>query len=79
MVTKELKLVTKNQYRNMWFILGMSAFGVPIGVAIGLALGNIAFLGIGFPFGMVIGALVGINMDKKAFKEGRQLDIELGL
>jgi len=47
----ELKVVTKNYYRNLWLAIGMAAFGVPIGVAIGTSLGNMAFMGIGFPIG----------------------------
>ena len=74
---KELKIVPKNHYRNLWLVLGMSAFGLPMGVAIGLAIGNIGLLAIGLPIGMVIGLAAGTAMDKKAFNEGRQLDIEL--
>jgi len=74
---KQLKIVPKNYYRNLWFALGISAFGLPIGVAIALSIGNIGLLGIGFPFGIVIGAAVGSAMDKKALKEGRQLNIEI--
>lgn len=77
LVEKELKIVPKNYYRNMWLALGMSAFGIPIGVAFGLSIGNIALLGAGLPIGMAIGVGVGLKMDKKAFEQGRQLDIEL--
>ena len=76
-VEKELKIVPKNYYRNLWLILGMSAFGIPIGVAFGSSIGNMGLLGIGLPIGMGIGIVVGSGMDKKAFKEGRQLDIEI--
>lgn len=73
---KELKLVPKHYYRNLWLAVGTSAFGIPIGFALGASLGNIAFLGIGLPIGMVIGIAVGTGMDKKAFEEGRQIDFE---
>jgi len=73
-LTKELKLVPKNHYRTQWMVLGLSAFGIPIGAAFGLSLGNMAFLGTGLPLGMVIGLAVGSSMDQKAAKEGRQLD-----
>lgn len=73
---KELKLVPKGHYRTMWLAVGMAAFGVPMGVVFGVILGNMAFLGIGIPFGMAIGMAVGVGMDKKAFDDGRQLDIE---
>ncbi len=74
---KELKLVTKNHYKNTWLALGMAAFGIPIGIIFGTSLGNMAFLGIGLPFGMLIGIVLGTRMDTKALEEGRQLNIEL--
>lgn len=76
LIEKELKLVPKNHYRNTWLAVGMAAFGLPVGVAVGASLGNMAFLGVGLPIGMAIGMAVGSGMDKKAFKEGRQLDME---
>jgi hypothetical protein len=74
---KEQKIVPKNYYRNIWMAIGMAAFGLPIGVAFGAALENMAFLAIGLPIGMTIGIGVGARMDKKALSEGRQLDIEI--
>ncbi len=76
LIEKELKLVTKNYYRNMWLALGM-AFGIPFGVVFGISLDNMAFLGIGIPIGMAIGIAIGTAMDKKALDEGRQLDLEV--
>ena len=76
-IEKELKIVPKNYYRNIWLAVGMSAFGLPIGVAFGLSVGNMGLLAIGLPFGMAIGIAVGSKMDKKAFEEGRQLNIEV--
>lgn len=74
---KELKIVPKNYYRNLWMVLGMSAFGLPLGVAFGLSIGNIGLLAIGLPIGMGIGVLVGSKLDEKASANGKQLDIEL--
>lgn len=74
---KELKIVPKNYYRNLWMVLGMSAFGLPVGVAFGLSMGNIGLLAIGLPIGTGIGVLVGSKLDKKASESGKQLDIEL--
>lgn len=74
---KDLKLVTKNHYRNLWMAVGMAAFGIPMGIIFGASLGNMGFIGIGLPIGMVIGIAVGTSMDKKALEEGRQLDLEL--
>ena len=75
MVEKEVKFVPKFYYRNLWMALGMSAFGIPLGVVFSMSLKNMAFIGIGLPIGMAIGIAVGTAMDKKAFAEGRQLDV----
>ena len=77
LLEKELKLVPKNYYRNLWLAVGMAAFGIPIGAAFGASLENMAFLGIGLPIGLAIGIAVGTGMDKKALEEGRQLDLEI--
>ena len=77
LIEKELKIVTKNHYRNVWLAVGMAAFGIPFGVVFGVSLGNMAFLGIGIPIGMVLGIAIGTAMDKKAFEEGRQLNLEI--
>ncbi|HPI19196.1 MAG TPA: hypothetical protein PKY56_02395 [Candidatus Kapabacteria bacterium] len=74
---KEVKLVPKNYYSNLWLAIGTGSFGVPIGVAFGAMLGNMAFLGIGLPIGLAIGFSIGSGMDKKAYEEGRQLDVEI--
>lgn len=77
LIEKKLKLVTKNHYRNTWLAIGMAVFGIPLGAAFGTSLQNMAFIGIGLPIGMVIGMAVGSGMDKKAFEEGRQIDLEI--
>jgi len=77
LIEKELKIVTKNHYRNTWMALGMAAFGIPLGAAFGASLGNVGFIGIGLPIGMAIGLATGTSMDKKALEEGRQLNLEL--
>jgi hypothetical protein len=77
MLEKELKIVPKNHYRNLWSVLGMSIFGLPIGVVYGTIIGNMAMLAIGLPIGMAIGIGLGARLDKKAFKEGRQLEVEI--
>ncbi len=77
LVEKEFKIVPINYYRNLWIALGMSLYGLPIGVAFGLSMGNIGLLAIGLPIGLAIGAAVGTRLDKKVKQEGRQLNIEL--
>lgn len=76
-VEKEMKIVPKNYYKKFWALLGFTLFGLPIGVAIALSLGNIGLLGVGLPIGMALGLAVGSSMDKKAAEEGRQLDFEV--
>ncbi|WP_318311038.1 hypothetical protein [Flagellimonas crocea] len=77
LLAKKLKIVPKNYYRKTWLVLGMTAFGLPIGAAFGFSIGNMAFLGIGLPIGMSMGIALGARMDNRAKEEGRQLDIEI--
>lgn len=74
---KEFKIVPVNYYRNLLLVLGMTVFGLPIGVVFGLIIGNLGLLSLGLPIGMGIGIAIGLSMDKKAFQEGRQLAIEI--
>lgn len=76
LVEKKLKIVPKKHYLNLWMVLGMSVFGVPLGVVWGTTSGNMANLGIGLPIGMAMGIAVGAALDGKAKREGRQLDLE---
>lgn len=73
---KEMNVVPKNEYRLRWLALGMSVFGVPMGVVFGLILENMAFLGIGLPIGLTLGIAIGNSMDQRAAQEGRQLKFE---
>ena len=59
LLEKELKLVPKNHYTTTWLALGMTIFGLPIGVVFGSSLGNIGLMAIGLPIGMAIGMGVG--------------------
>ncbi len=77
LVEKRHKIVPIKYYRKLWMVLGMSAFGIPLGVAFGLSVGNLGMLGIGLPIGMAMGVGVGSTMDKKALNEGRQLNFEV--
>ena len=77
LIEKELKIVPKKHYQKLWFVMGVSAIGLPIGVALGASMGNMGLIGIGMPIGMLVGRILGSNMDKKAFESGRQLNIEI--
>lgn len=74
LLEKDLKIVPPAYYQTLWMSVGMAAIGLPLGVAFGAAIGNMAFLGIGLPIGMSIGLALGAGMDSKAKNEGRQLD-----
>jgi hypothetical protein len=76
-LAKELKLVPKNYYRNLWMATGMAVFGLPLGAGFGISLGNMGFIGIGLPIGMAIGLAFGNGLDQKAAKEGKQLAFEV--
>ncbi len=75
LIEKELDLVLKNHYRTKWMALGLSVFGVPMGVIFGAILKNMAFIGIGIPIGMAMGMAIGAGKDKEAFENGNQLDL----
>jgi hypothetical protein len=74
---KELNLVAQNHYRNMWLALGMTVFGIPLGVVFGASLNNYGFIGIGLPIGFALGIAIGTKKDQEAQKQGRQLNIEI--
>ena len=67
------KIVPEHYYQNLWMGIGLASFGVPIGIAIGSALDNMGFMGVGIGMGLPLGLAVGAGMDKKAAKEGRQI------
>ena len=57
-------------------VLGMTVFGMPIGIAIFTATGNAAFISIGMPIGLPLGLAIGVQLDKKAMEEGKALVFE---
>lgn len=77
LLAKEAKIVPKNYFQTIWMSMGMAAFGIPIGVAIGTATKNMGLLGVGLPIGLGLGVVVGRKMDEKAAKENRQLNVVL--
>ena len=70
------KLTPPKYYTNLWTGLGMGAFGVPMGVAFGSAMENMALISIGIPIGLAIGVAIGAGLDNKAKAEDRVLDFE---
>jgi len=77
LVEKKHKIVPKNYYLNLWLVLGMTVFGIPIGAALGAGNRNMGLAAIGLPIGLAIGIAIGSEKDKKAFREERQLNINL--
>jgi ABC-type oligopeptide transport system substrate-binding subunit len=77
LVEKKHKIVPQKYYRNMWFLLGASVIGLPLGILSNALSSNIDTLGLGPLLGMLLGMALGAVMDKKALKEGRQLEVEL--
>ena len=75
MLEKDVQLVPKNHYQNKYLALGL-VFGVPFGFIFATILDQMAFIGIGLPIGMSIGIAIGASLDKKAAREGRQLEVE---
>ncbi|WP_300977207.1 hypothetical protein [Flavobacterium sp.] len=69
-IEKELKIVPKNHYLNLGTALGICLLGIIIGMFIGKLL-------YGLPIGMLIGIFIGSALDKKAFSEGRQLNLKI--
>jgi len=74
LIEDEQQLVAKNHYRNYWMTMGI-AFGVPLGTVFSSSTGNYGLIGVGIPIGMAIGVAYGTKLDKKAEKEGRQLNL----
>lgn len=77
LVERELKIVPKNYYRNRWWVIGMAVFGIPIGIALSAGNKNFGSIALGLPIGLAIGLAVGAEKDKKAFREGLQLNVQL--
>lgn len=77
LLKKEQTLVPINYYRNRWMPIGIAAFGVPLGIIIGLITNNMAFVGIGLPIGFGLGLAVGTGLDLKVKEKGKELNFEI--
>lgn len=77
LLENRLKIVPEKYYSKLWTVLGMVTYGCSLGVIVGAITGKMAFLSIGMAVGMAIGMSIGARMDKKAYNEGRQLEIEI--
>lgn len=77
LLQKRLGLVPENYYTTLWMALGISAFGLPIGIVIFTLSGSAAFIGIGLIFGVAGGLALGTSLDKKAKAENKVLDVKM--
>ncbi|NRS88516.1 hypothetical protein HNQ02_001430 [Flavobacterium sp. 7E] len=77
LIQKESKIVPQQYYMTLGTITGMTAIGLPVGVAFGYALGNMGLLGLGLPIGLALGAIIGKSLDKKAFENNKQLGLAI--
>jgi len=64
-------------FQQLWMAQGMAVFGVALGLCFGVALKNMAFLGIGLPIGMAIGIAIGKKKDEEKKQAGQQLNWEI--
>ncbi len=91
-IKKKLKLVPKNHYRMMWTSIGLVGLGIPLLLLfiilinmgflkditfLRVSLGDIILSGIPLSVGLRVGRQIGSIKDKKAFKEGRQLEFKI--
>tara|TARA_R100001369_G_scaffold22674_3_gene41357 strand:+ start:23973 stop:24431 length:459 start_codon:yes stop_codon:yes gene_type:complete len=72
---KEVHVVPKNHYRNLWIALGLSAIGIPVGILLSLYLDNSIYIALGIALGSTMGVLIGNYLDNQAEEEGRQIEI----
>lgn len=75
LLQKNLGLVPKEYYTNLWMPIGMTVLGLPIGMILFVITKNAAFIGLGLPIGLAIGSHHGKKLDKKAEEERKVLDL----
>ncbi len=64
------KKYPEGHFTGMWIGIG-AAIGSGLGVAFAIAIGNLAFMGIGLPIGVAIGAGIGAAQEAKHKTEGK--------
>ena len=72
---EDLKIVPIGYYSKKWIAIGMSAFGIPLGLIIGLLSKNMGMLAVGLPIGLGIGTIIGKTKDARAASLGLQYNI----
>lgn len=75
LVREKTGFVPKNYYKNLWMVLGLAVFGAPLGIVFSMIIrGDAALMGIYIGLGLPLGLVIGGGLDKKAAREGKQLD-----
>ncbi len=77
-LANELKIAPKKYYQRQGLAIGVG-LGLPLGYLFAMLLKNLGLMGVGLPIGIGIGIAIGSEKDKKAFEEGRQLDVDMNL
>lgn len=73
---KDLGIVRRNYYTELWLPLGTVFFGIPVGIIIFILTGEIVFLGVGLPLGMFLGLGLGAYLDRRAKEKNKMLFIK---
>ncbi len=75
-IEKNLKLVSKHHFRQLWMVYGMLAGVVFSSLSSSFGIIGIGFSGgMGISIGMLIGIMIGANLDQQAEKNGAQLEV----
>ena len=74
---QEVRVVSKNHYRDLWIALGLFAIGIPLGIFLMFFLNGSSAIAIGIALGSAMGIVIGNNLDRQAEAEGRQMTIRL--
>ena len=76
LIKEQMGIIPHNYYQNRWLSLGMTIFGLPLGVIMSTITGNMVFLALGLPVGLTLGLAIGRWKDKKAEAENKQIQVE---
>ena len=74
---QDIDIVPVGHYSKKWTAVGITLYGIPFGIILGLLTHNMGLFAIGLPIGLGIGALIGRSKDAQAAAQGRQYDIAI--
>ncbi|SDS46735.1 hypothetical protein SAMN04487764_2285 [Gillisia sp. Hel1_33_143] len=70
-IKTDLGIIPKNYYRDLYTTLGMTIFGLPLGLLLTATLDNSINLVFGVVFGLIFGVILGTRKDKIAQQENK--------